>query len=161
MVVITSTLNAFVAPANIAVTINVERSTAQLAGDGVWFTCDVSNMTRGAGAGTYDPRLHKLHYFWEFYVGDATPRTFGSFLNIPTAWNNKRVSYVPKPSHIYDEPGTYTVGVTVVDEETGEIGTGEATVVVANPDTSGVALILPPSHVFVRVCGSPAPISGK
>lgn len=119
----------------IEVTINVQRSAAQLAGDGVWFTCDVSNMTRGAGAGTYDPRLHKLHYFWEFYVGDSTPRTFGDFLNIPAIWNNKRVSYLPKPSHIYDEPGTYTVGVTVVDEETGEIGTGEATVVVADPDT--------------------------
>lgn len=118
-----------------SVRITATRSNQRLAPDPVWFSTTVSGFdVDGPAPGeVYDPRIHEIWYFWEFYVGDSTPRRWNSPENIPDGHNDRRVGYGPWPCHVFREPGTYRVAVTAIDRS-GNMATDEVTVIVGSAD---------------------------
>jgi hypothetical protein len=64
------------------------------------------------------PNFTELEYSWNF--GDATSGTWG-----PTG-KSKNIAKGPITAHIYENPGTYTINVTIKDS-TGIIGSASVT----------------------------------
>ena len=116
------------------VTIDVRRSALRVAPDGVYFEAQVAGFDApGPAAGRiYDPRMHELHYEWDF--GDTGAR-FDKPQNLMPEWRDANKSFGPRVSHTYKAPGDYTVTVTVTEPDSGKQATATATVTVEDPDT--------------------------
>src|SRR6056297_650051 len=99
---------------------------------GIWFEATdlqgfaVSENTTDRG---YDSAAHEITYIWDF----DDPGTFGSHLNLPTAWNNSGVDYGKQAYHVFDTPGTYAVRLWAVDRE-GTTGERMVSITIFDPD---------------------------
>jgi len=112
-----------------------ERSQLQVAPDSIGFKVDLSgsDFTTGAAASEddYDPQYHDLYYYWN--TGDQDSWTAPE--NVFEQWKSKQTAYGPFIRHMYTEPGTYTVGVTVIEPKTGQAASATLQVVVDDPDS--------------------------
>lgn len=111
---------------------------------GIWFEADqisgfaVDPPAQSASRQAYDETAHAITWIWDF----DDPGTFEAPLNIPPQWNNKSVGYGKKVYHVFDTPGTYTVGAWGIDR-TGITGEDTVTITVQDPDQvySGIRTI--------------------
>ena len=116
------------------VSITVHRSIVQVAPDSVGFEVNLAGAgfeTRApASAEAYDPQYHDLYYYWD--TGDTDVWTAPE--NIMPERKTKQTAYGPFIRHMYARPGTYAVGVTVVEPATGHMATGSVQIVVQDPE---------------------------
>ena len=115
-------------------------SAAQVAPEAVWFEAVATNFSTDpapAGSLVYDPVFHEIEYVWDF--GDPGD-TFAAPQNVPTQFRDANTTTGMIASHVYRQPGTYTVTCTarrVVDAETMEVeeAVSTTTVTIADPDS--------------------------
>ena len=116
------------------ITIVTDRSILRAAPDSVGLRVDLSDggfaTAAPASEDDYNPQFHDLYYYWD--TGDQG--TWTAPENVLAPWRSKKSAYGPFIRHMYTEPGTYTVGVTVVEPATGLIASTTMEVVVEDPD---------------------------
>lgn len=123
------------------ISIDVSRTTLQVAPDSVRFTVDLSAATfdtQGPAEGEYyDARLHDLIFLWDF--DDATSGDWTAPVNVLPAWKNRNVAKGPFVAHMYTSHGTYEPSVMVFEPSSGKVATAQLTgddaIVVKDPDT--------------------------
>ena len=117
-------------------TINIlKRSNGGFDPEAFTFQCTTTGSTQADNAATrtaYDPSFHNLDYIWTF--GD-TGAASDKVENLPTIWNDLNIAYGKEVSHVYTAPGTYTVTVTVYEQNGTLVGTDSLSVTVAAADS--------------------------
>ncbi|MEM1430836.1 MAG: PKD domain-containing protein [Pseudomonadota bacterium] len=115
-------------------------SAAQYAPEAVWFEAEATNFNTDpvpAGALVYDPAFHEIEYVWDF--GDPGD-TFAAPQNVPAEFKDANSAGGMIASHVFRQPGTYTVTCTarrVVDPDTMEVeeAVSSTTITIGDADT--------------------------
>ena len=108
------------------VTILLDRSTLQCAPDSVRFSVDLSQ----AGFDTpvpdnphmHDERLNNLLFIWDFGDSDGSQNDlWNAPVKVLEPWKRRHVGLGPFVSHLYREPGDYTVSLRIIEPESGKV----------------------------------------
>jgi len=128
---------------NVVPTVEIEvtraPSDARVAPEAVWFEAVATNFnTEPAPVGSlvYDPAFHEIEYVWDF--GDPGD-SFAAPQNVPAQFKDANTTTGMIASHVYRQPGSYTVTCTarrVVDPDTMEVeeAVSTTTVMIGDPD---------------------------
>ncbi|MEM8730028.1 MAG: PKD domain-containing protein [Pseudomonadota bacterium] len=112
----------------------VSRSNLWAAPDSARFSVNLSNSlfdTPAPAPGEfYDARLHDLVFLWDF----GEDRSWTAPEKVLPEWRNARTARGPWVSHVYKNPGQYTVRLTVIEPSSGKVAQApDATVTVGDP----------------------------
>lgn len=124
----------------VAIEVTRSNTDARFAPEAIWFEAHPSNFgTSPAPAASiaYDPEFHEIEYVWDF--GDPGD-VFAAPQNVPDFFRDANSATGQITSHVYRQPGTYTVTCTarrVVDPDKMELeeAVGTFEIVVGDADT--------------------------
>jgi hypothetical protein len=119
------------------ISIQIGRSTAQVAPDSVRFSVQIGagafpGFSGPAEGAYYDARMHDLVYLWDFGATEDAEWTAPE--NVLPAWKNRRYAKGPWVSHVFRTHGSKTVSVLVIDPQTGTSHSASETLEVRDPD---------------------------
>lgn len=112
------------------------RSELMCAPDSLRFTADLSLATFDTPApvapAIYDARMHELIYVWDF--DDAADGQWAAPENTLGFYKQRNFAKGPNVSHVYRQPGMYSVTLTVTEPLSGKVSTTSIDITVINPD---------------------------
>ncbi len=100
-------------------TITVNRSKLKISPEGMVFKVTHSGFDTPApvAADAYDPQFHGLYYFWNY--GDPGS-VFTKTERVMPHQKNANLGYGPIGAHTYENPGSYTVSVLIIEPTSGK-----------------------------------------
>lgn len=114
------------------VSVEIKKSTLGIAPEGVKFEISgFADFDTPPPTGIYDERLHNFVFLWDF--GDAGA-SFKTPKNLVSAHRDANVGYGFAASHVYQEPGTYTASVLVIELSSGKRAIWTGTIEVKDPN---------------------------
>lgn len=125
----------------VSLTISMRRAqTLRVAPEGIAFFANVSGFdaqppahlpgVMPAAGDVYDETMHDITYVWDF--GDTG--TWLAYERMLPQWNDRSVGYGPFPSHVFANPGTYTVLCGAYERSSGKQAFASIDVTVADPN---------------------------
>ncbi|WP_299819471.1 hypothetical protein [uncultured Jannaschia sp.] len=118
---------------DVSVKLLIERTPLQVAPESVFFEAtDLAGWNAPFSATGYNAQDHDLIYLWDFGDDGAT---FTAPTNVLAQWKDANKGYGRKVAHVYQQPGTYTPSVLIIEPSSGKnITITLDPITVADPD---------------------------